>query len=56
MSGWFARLRDVVWTSVLAVVLAVVGIILALAGVGSLAVPAAFGLSSITMALLSQRV
>lgn len=55
MSGWFIKLRDLVWTSILAVVLAVVAISLAVAGVGSPALPIVLALSSISMAVLSQR-
>jgi hypothetical protein len=55
MPGWLIRLRDIVWTSVLAVALSVVAIVLAVAGVGGLVVPGVFALTSITMAVLSQR-
>jgi len=56
MPGWFIKLRDLVWTSILAVVLAVIAISLAVAGVGSSTLPIVFALSSISMAVLSQRI
>lgn len=56
MPGWLIKLRDVVWVSVIAVVLAVVAIVLAVANVGSPTLPIVFGLTSVTMALLAQRV
>jgi len=56
MPGWFIRLRDIVWPSVASVALAVVAIVLAVAGIGSPVLPVVFGLTSISMALLAQRV
>jgi len=56
MPGWFIKLRDIVWTSVLSISLAAVAIILAVAGVGGLVVPGVLALTSISMAVLSQRV
>lgn len=56
MPGWLIKLRDVVWTSVVAVVLAVVAIVLAVASIGSPVLPVVFALTSISMALLAQRV
>jgi hypothetical protein len=56
MPGWFIKLRDIVWPSVASVVLAVVAIVLAVASVGSPVLPVVFGLTSISMALLAQRV
>jgi hypothetical protein len=56
MPGWFIKLRDIVWISVIAVVLAVVAIVLAVASIGSPTLPIVFALTSISMAILAQRV
>jgi len=56
MPGWLIRLRDIVWVSVISVLLAVVAIVLAVASIGSPVLPVVFGLTSISMALLAQRV
>jgi hypothetical protein len=56
MPGWFIKLRDIVWTSVTAVLLAVVAVVLAVANIGSPTLPIVFALTSISMSLLAQRV
>jgi hypothetical protein len=56
MPGWLIRLRDIVWISVISVLLAVVAVVLAVANVGSPTLPIVIGLSSVSMALLAQRV
>lgn len=55
MPSWLIRLRDVVWTAVLSVVLLVVAIALAVFLPGSL-LPVVLGLGSVSCALLAQRV
>jgi hypothetical protein len=56
MPGWLIKLRDIVWISVIAVVLAVVAIVLAVANVGSPTLPVVFAITSVSMAILAQRV
>ena len=55
MPMWFIQLRDIVWPAVGAVALAVIAIICAIAAPGALALPIAFGLGSVSLALLAQR-
>lgn len=56
MNSWLIRLRDVVWTAVFAVALAVASILVALVVPSALSVVLALGLSSVSLALLSWRV
>jgi hypothetical protein len=55
MPMWLIQLRDIVWPAVGAVVLAVIGIVCAIAAPSALALPVAFGLGSVSLALLAQR-
>lgn len=56
MNSWLIRLRDVVWTAVFAVALAVASILVALVVPSAISVVLALGLSSVSLALLSWRV
>ena len=56
MNSWLIRLRDVVWTAVFAVALAVASILVALIVPSAISVVLALGLSSVSLALLSWRV
>ncbi len=55
MPSWLIRLRDVVWSAVLAVVLSLVAILVAIFNSEAIALVIAFGLSAIVSALLAQR-
>ena len=56
MNSWLIRLKDVVWTAVFAVALAVVAILVAIIVPSALSLVIALGLSSVSLALLSWRV
>lgn len=56
MPSWLIRLRDVVWSAVMAVVLSAVAILVAIFIPDSSNIVLALGLSSIVSALLAQRV
>jgi hypothetical protein len=56
MNSWIVRLKDVVWTAVFAVALAVVAILVALIVPSAITLVIALGLSSVSLALLSWRV
>jgi hypothetical protein len=53
MRNFLLKMREVVWTSVLALVLSALAIVFAFAEAGTLTL--GFGLSAITFALLSSR-
>lgn len=55
MPSWFIRLRDVVWSAVIAVALTALAIVLALFTAVNLVVPITLVLSGAVFALLSQR-
>jgi hypothetical protein len=56
MNSWIVRLKDVVWTAVFAVALAVVAILVAIILPSATTLVVALGLASVTLALLSWRV
>jgi hypothetical protein len=56
MNSWIVRLKDVVWTAVFAVALAVLSILVALVVPSAISLVLALGLSSVSLALLSWRV
>jgi hypothetical protein len=56
MNSWIVRLKDVVWTAVFAVALAVLSILVALIVPSAISLVLALGLSSVSLALLSWRV
>lgn len=56
MNSWIVRLKDVVWTAVFAVALAVVAILVAIILPSAITLVVALGLASVTLALLSWRV
>jgi hypothetical protein len=55
MPSWFIRLRDVVWSAVIAVALTALAIVLALFTAVSPVVPITLALSGSVFALLAQR-
>jgi hypothetical protein len=55
MPSWFIRLRDVVWSAVIAVALTALAIVLALFTAVSPVVPITLALSGAVFALLAQR-
>lgn len=55
MPSWFIRLRDIVWSAVIAVALAVLAIGLALFTSVNFVVPITLALSGAVFALLAQR-
>jgi len=56
MNSWIVRLKDVVWTAVFAVALAVVAILVSLVVPSAISLVLALGLASVSLALLSWRV
>jgi hypothetical protein len=56
MNSWIVRLKDVVWTAVFAVALAVVAILVSLIVPSAISLVLALGLTSVSLALLSWRV
>jgi hypothetical protein len=55
MPSWFIRLRDVVWSAVIAVGLVVLALVLALFTAVNPVVPITLVLSGVVFALLAQR-
>ncbi len=55
MPSWFIRLRDVVWSAVLAVALVVLAVVLALFTAVNPVVPITLVLGGVVFALLAQR-
>jgi len=56
MNSWIVRLKDVVWTAVFAVALAVVTILVSIIVPSAISLVLALGLASVSLALLSWRV
>jgi hypothetical protein len=56
MNSWIVRLKDVVWTAVFAVALAVVAILISIIVPSAISLVLALGLASVSLALLSWRV
>jgi hypothetical protein len=56
MNSWIVRLKDVVWTAVFAVALAVVAILVSIIVPSAISLVLALGLASVSLALLSWRV
>jgi hypothetical protein len=55
MPMWFIRLRDVVWSAVGSIALAVAAIITAIVAPDAVALTIALGSGSVSLALLAQR-
>jgi hypothetical protein len=55
MPSWFIRLRDVVWSAVIAVALAVIALVVTLFTAVNPVVPITLVLSGVVFALLAQR-
>jgi hypothetical protein len=55
MPSWFIRLRDVVWSAVIAVALVVIALVVALFTAVSPVVPITLVLGGVVFALLAQR-
>jgi len=56
MPSWIISLRNVVWSSVLSVVLSGVAVVVALSNPQAIALVIALGLSAVVLALLAQKV
>ena len=54
MNSWLIRLRDIIWTAVLSVVLAVVSVLIALISPTSVELVFALSGASISLAILSK--
>jgi hypothetical protein len=54
MNSWLVRLRDVIWTAVISVVLAVLGVLVALVSPTSVGLILALVGASISLAVLSK--
>lgn len=55
MPSWLIRLRDVIWSAVLSVVLSASAVLVAIFNPSAVALTIALGSASIVMALLSQK-
>lgn len=55
MPSWLIRVRDIVWTSVFAVVLAIIAVLTAILVPNDIGLIVGAGFASITMAILSLR-
>jgi hypothetical protein len=56
MPSWLIRIRDIIWSSVFAVVLSALAIIVAFIAPDALSLSISLGLGAVTSALLAQRV
>jgi hypothetical protein len=56
MPSWLIRIRDIIWSSVFAVVLVAASILVALVFPEAVSLSIALGLGAVTAALLAQRV
>lgn len=56
MPSWLIKIRDIVWSSVFAVVLSIAAVLIAIINPDAVALSIALGLGAITSALLAQRV
>lgn len=55
MPSWLIRLRDVIWSAVLSVVLSASAVLVAIIVPSAIALVMALGLSAIVLALLAQK-
>ena len=56
MPSWLIKIRDIIWSSVFAVVLAAAAILVAIIFPEALSLSLSLGLGAVTAALLAQRV
>lgn len=56
MPSWLIKIRDIIWSSVFAVVLSVAAVLVAIIAPDAVALVVALGAGAVTSALLAQRV
>ena len=56
MPSWLIKIRDIVWSSVFAVVLSIAAVVVAIIAPDAVALVLSLGLGAVTSALLAQRV
>ncbi len=56
MPSWLIKIRDIIWSSVFAVVLSVFAVLVAIIAPDALSLSISLGLAAVTSALLAQRV
>ena len=56
MPSWLIKIRDIIWSSVFAVVLAAAAILVAVVAPEAVSLSISLGLGAVTSALLAQRV